>query len=60
MTPARLTYFLSLTPPQARRVKRDATEALRFAWPHRDGRRARLVIASNVATLRDLREVQGL
>lgn len=56
MTSARRDYFLSLSPAQAARVRRDARAAIRLAWNgrHNQPRRASIVISANVATLRDL------
>lgn len=36
-------------------VRRDCRTALRTAWPHRQSRRAKIVMRANIDTLRDLR-----
>lgn len=56
MTAARRDFFLSLSPSEVSRTRKDCRAGIRlaFAGRHQMPRRARIVIAANVQTLRDL------
>lgn len=61
MLTARRDYYLSLTPAQAARVRRDCRTAIRlaFAGRHTQPRRAAIVVGCNIRTLREMREVRS-
>ena len=57
MTPGMRNYLSSLSSCDRLKMLRDSQEALRLAWPHRDGLRGRIVVQSSVNMLRNLRSL---
>jgi hypothetical protein len=49
------SYLAGLSDSGRAKLRKDATRALRIAWPNRSTARGRVVVVSNVTMLRNLR-----
>jgi hypothetical protein len=57
MTTGMRNYLRAVSQTDRNFMARDAREALRLAWPHRETLRGRIVVNSNLDMLRNLRSL---